>query len=287
MLPAKCLAPLDSLINLSTHYPQPNELNKPNRNSLNCLTEEMKNPVRNMPRSIILSITLITVIYVLTNVAYFAILTRAEILNSDAIVAVFGNKALSFARWLMPLLVAGSTMGGLNSSIFSSSRILFAGARTGQLFSALQMIHLEYMTPIPALIFLASVSVVYLFTTKILVLINYMTFIEASFAALGVSTVLRLRYKLPDLERPIKIPWPIPILYLTFSLLLILLPVLTSPMEAIVGLAILLAGIPIYYATVAWKVKPKRYQSLIDGFNSLAQKITKSVPPSSSADLIM
>lgn len=257
------------------------------RTSLNCLTEEMKEPVRNMPKAIIISISLITVIYTLTNTAYFAVLSEQEILNSDAIAVLFGNKLLSFLKWLMPLLVATSTMGGLNSSIFASSRILFAGSRSGQLPSALHMIHLDYLTPIPALIFLALISSVYLFTTEILVLINYCIFIEASFATLAVSSILVLRFKMPDLVRPLKIHWLVPISYLLFSSLLILLPIYTTPYETLIGCFILISGIPIYYLTAAWRLKPQGYQKTIDKFNLLIQKLTRSVTPTSDMDLLM
>lgn len=249
------------------------------RNSLNCVTEEMRNPVKNMPRAIILSITTITLIYILTNVAYFAILTRQEILQSDAIGVLFGEKTLTSLKWLMPLAVALSTVGGLNSCLFSASRIIFAGAREGQLPSALSALHHANRTPVPALLLLGLLSALYLFTTKILVLINHMIFIEASFAALGVSTVLRLRHKFPDLERPLRVPSVIPILYLIFSVFLVLLPVYTSPTGALIGLAITLSGVPVFYATANWKRKPAALGRSIGQLNSLIQKLTASLIP--------
>lgn len=240
----------------------------------------MRNPVKNMPRAIILSITTITLIYILTNVAYFAILSRQEILQSDAIGVLFGEKTLTSLKWLMPLAVALSTIGGLNSSLFSSSRIIFAGAREGQLPSALSALHYTKLTPVPALLLLGLLSAFYLFTTKILVLINHMIFIEASFAALGVSTVLRLRHKYPLLKRPLRVPSAIPVLYLLFSLFLVLLPVYTSPTSALIGLAVTLSGVPVYYATANWKAKPTRFGLAIRYLNSFIQKLTASLIPS-------
>lgn len=255
---------------------------------MNCVTEEIKNPVKNIPRAIMISITSITLIYTLTNVAYFSVLSKDDILSSQAIAVLFGDKVLTFARWLMPLLVALSTMGGLNGSIFASSRILFAGARTGQLFSALSMIHLDYLTPIPAILFLALTSCIYLYTTTIIIeLINYTTFVEATFAALGVSTVLVLRFRLPDLPRPLKIHWLVPMLYLLFSLLLIVLPIWTSPIQALVGVGILFAGIPVYYLTAGWETKPHCYQKAIDKFNLIIQMLTRTVVPTTDSDLMI
>lgn len=239
----------------------------------------MKDPVKNMPRAIILSIASITLIYILTNVAYFAVLSKSEILQSDAIGVLFGQRAIQSAPWLMPLAVALSTIGGLNSSLFSSSRILFAGARERQLPSALSALHHSRLTPIPALLLLGALSMLYLFTTKILVLINHMIFIEASFAALGVSTVLKLRQKYPNIERPLRIATLIPLLYLLFSLFLILLPVWSSPGEALIGLVITLSGVPVFYATANWSVKPTGYRASIDRFNCFIQRLTASLIP--------
>lgn len=272
-----------------------------NRNALNCVTEELKDPVKTMPKAIMLSITSIIFIYTLTNISYFVVLTRDEILNSSAIAVIFGDKVTetfrtlamnnggqinyialllsSSTKWIMPITVALSTIGGLNGGIFAQSRVLFAGSRQGQLFSTLNMLNVDKLTPMPSLIFLGFLTSLYMITTQILTLINYMVFVEAIFAALSVSTVLKLRYKYPNLKRPLKIPTFVPILYLLFSILLITLPIFTSPVEATMGIVILLTGLPVYYLTARWKEKPAVYQRAIDNFNKVTQKLTLSVTP--------
>ena len=55
---------------------------------MNFVTEEMKDPQRDMPRAIYISITIVTVVYVLTNVAYFALVSPAEMMMSDAVAVV-------------------------------------------------------------------------------------------------------------------------------------------------------------------------------------------------------
>jgi L-type amino acid transporter 5 len=247
-------------------------------NALNFVTEEIKNPIKNMPRAIIISITAITAIYVLVNISYFAVLTQNEIKGSSAIAVTFGERTLGPVSFIMPLSVALSTTSGLNALIFSSSRILFVGARQGQLFSLLNMISIKRLTPVPSLILVGFMSSLYLITTHISSLINYLIFIEASFGALGVSTVLVLRYKYPDTRRPLRVHTYIPVLYLILSALLIATPVVRSPIEALIGTIILITGIPVYYLTANWKVKPRIYQKTIDKLNTLTQKLTLSVP---------
>lgn len=61
-------------------------------NGLNSITEEVKNPDKNFPRTIMISIPLVTLCYVLMNLAYFSVLTKQEILASDAVALTFADR---------------------------------------------------------------------------------------------------------------------------------------------------------------------------------------------------
>lgn len=102
----------------------------------------------------------VTIIYVVTNIAYFTVLSTEEILASDAVAVTFGLKMLGYLAWLMPLSVACSTFGSLNGAIFASSRLFFVGARNGHLPAAISLINIKCLTPIPSLLFLVSVLVI-------------------------------------------------------------------------------------------------------------------------------
>lgn len=146
-------------------------------NYLNFVTEELKDPYRfdklcrmtsrnfqlkficrNLPRAICISIPMVTIIYVATNVAYFAVLPTNDIQASLAVAVTFGDKMLGMFAWLMPLFVACSTFGSLNGAIFASSRLFFVGARNGHLPAAISLINIKCLTPIPSIIFMVRIG---------------------------------------------------------------------------------------------------------------------------------
>ncbi len=122
------------------------------------MTEELKDPFKNLPRAIYISLPLVTIIYLLANIAYFAVLSSDEVLTSNTIAVTFGERVLGFFSWIMPLSVALSTFSGLNGGIFASSRLFFVGARSGHLPNCLAMINIKYFTPIPSLLFLVRLK---------------------------------------------------------------------------------------------------------------------------------
>ncbi|KAL7644942.1 UNVERIFIED_CONTAM: hypothetical protein RMT77_004759 [Armadillidium vulgare] len=247
-------------------------------NYLNFMTEELKNPFVNLPRAIFISLPLVTVIYVLANVAYLAVLTPNEMLASNAIAVTFANKIMgSTASWIMPLLVALSAFGGLSVHIMTSSRLCFVGARQGHFPDFLAMINVRCNTPVPSLIFLGLLSLGYLCTTDIYLLIEYSSFVESMFILISIAGLLYMRIKYPDKERPIKVHIIIPIIFLFICGFLVFLPIYVRPFEVGMGLAITATGVPAYMLFIYWKNKPKIIRNFLESFTKKVQYVTVSV----------
>ena len=78
------------------------------------MTEELKNPYVNLPRAIYISLPLVTVIYVLANVAYLAVLTPQEMIASNAIAVTFGEKIMTYGAWIIPIMGKFSELSSTN-----------------------------------------------------------------------------------------------------------------------------------------------------------------------------
>ncbi|KAL5281714.1 SLC7A6.2 family protein [Megaselia abdita] len=246
-------------------------------NYLNFMTEELKDPYKNLPRAIYISLPIVTIIYVLTNVAYLAVLTPAQMIASQAIAVTFGDKVLGMWSLIIPIMVAISAFGGLSVHIMTSSRMCFVGARNGHMPEILAHINIRNLTPTPSLMFLCALSILMLIISDVHVLITYCSIVESFFIMLSVSGVLYLRYTRPNLYRPIKVQLWIPIVFVAVCAFLIVVPFYVAPVECGMGVLITVIGIPVFYLNSLWKNKPACIVNAIERVTIVCQKAFLSV----------
>uniref|UniRef100_A0A6M2DWE8 Putative amino acid transporter n=1 Tax=Xenopsylla cheopis TaxID=163159 RepID=A0A6M2DWE8_XENCH len=184
----------------------------------------------------------------------------------------FGDKILGSVSWIIPVMVAMSAFGGLSVHIMTSSRMCFVGARNGHMPAMLSHININKLTPTPSLVFLSALSLIMLCTTDVLVLITYCSIVESTFITLSVSSVLYLRWKKPEMLRPIKVSLWIPIVFVIICFLLVVVPCYVAPYEVGIGILITLTGIPAYYFGVVCS-KPNWFNKIQYYATHLCQKV--------------
>ncbi|CDS41487.1 cationic amino acid transporter [Echinococcus multilocularis] len=240
-------------------------------NYLNFLVEEMKNPGRNLPLAIGIALSLVTGLYMLTNIAYLAVLSPYEMLatgsGSSAIAVVFAERAMPWISMLMPVFVGASVFGSINGEAMSMSRLTYTGAREGHMPSILAMIHHCNFTPIPAILILLA------------------GFAFSFIAALAVTALLYMRYKEPNLRTSFQLPIFFPILFLICDLFILVLTIYQQPRESLSNVILMLVAVPIYWLGVSWENKPKSFQNVIYKGTVFLQKVFACVPVEDESQL--
>ena len=118
--------------------------------------------MRDLPRAIAISCTIVVLIYFFTIVSFHTTLSVSEVLGSEAVAVTFSNRLYGSMAWVMALFVACSTFGGVNGTLLTASRLFMVGAREGQMPALLNCIHVDRATPVPSVIALTLLCLLYL-----------------------------------------------------------------------------------------------------------------------------
>ncbi|KAM4867221.1 b(0,+)-type amino acid transporter 1-like [Thomomys bottae] len=229
--------------------------------SINYVTEELKNPKRNLLWALTIAIPSVTSLYLFVNISYLLVLSPREILSSKAVAVIWGNQILGSWAWLMPLAVALSTFGSVNGVFFGGSRVCFAAAREGHMPHLLSMLHVHRLTPAPALIFTTIVALILIIPGEFSTIVNLLSLLSWITNGTTISSLLYLRIKIRNLPRTYKVPTIIPIIMLLASFYLVLAPIIDHPqMEMLYPFLFLLSGFPVYFLLIYFRCKPRCLQ---------------------------
>jgi APA family basic amino acid/polyamine antiporter len=210
---------------------------------------EIRDPKRNLPRSIIIGVVIVMAIYVSANLAYIFVLGQARIATSQrvaadtmaAMVGPIGATAITFA-------ILCSTFGALSANVLAGPRVFFAMARDGLFFPQLARVHPRYETPATAIWTLGLWAAVLTLTGGYEHLITMAQFANWIFFTMVVLSVVVLRRKHPDWERPYRVlgyPFTV-IVFVLVSSVFVINTLVESPRSSLIGLGLLLLGIPFY-----------------------------------------
>lgn len=173
-------------------------------NEIGYVAAEVKNPRRNIIRSLVLGVTVVTGLYLLTNVAFLMTLGYEGMAGSEAVAVDALEKVLpSQAGRIISVLICLSSLGAVNGLIFTGARISYAVGSEHRLFAKLGKWNPSSGTPVWALIMQGVISgVIVLLAGSFMNTILYTApLVWLFFLATGCS-VLVLRKKEPDIERP-------------------------------------------------------------------------------------
>jgi APA family basic amino acid/polyamine antiporter len=211
---------------------------------------EMTDPQRDLPRALFYGISLLTLIYLVVNLAYFYALPidgmrGVSRVGERAATALAGVNGARFVA----LTVVVSTFGCNAPAILAGARLLFAMARDGVFLPSAARVHPVYRTPHVAVVALSAWSALLALTGTYDQLFTYVVFAASLLHLIGALGVFRLRRLRPHLPRPYRVwGYPfVPLIFILASGAFVVNTLVERPRESVAGLALLALGLPVYW----------------------------------------
>ena len=214
---------------------------------------EVKDGQRNLPRVLIYGTLIIIAIYLLANAAYLAVLPIEQIRHSKLVAADVAQNLMGAPGVVfVSVAVMVSTLGTLNGSVMTGSRVLFATAADGLLFRPIAHVDRRFQTPSVAIWLSATLGVVFVLAGTFEQLADTFVIAIVPFYALGVAAVFVLRRR-PDYKPTFRVPgYPVvPAIFIVATILLIGNALLdpSSRLGTLAVLGVILLGIPVFLIT--------------------------------------
>jgi APA family basic amino acid/polyamine antiporter len=223
-------------------------------NNISYMAGEVKHPDRNLPLALIVSMLIIIVLYVLVNAGYFYVMTPTEVATVDANASSVAAEAIRkllgpLAVTLMAAVMMLSSWGSLQSSILGTARIPYAMARDGVFFQSLARVSTSTRIPVISLVAQGIWAAILTLSGSFDQLTDLAIFAFWLFYGLVAASVFVFRWREPNAVRPYR-TWGYPVvpaLFVLTTVYLIATTVINYPRRSIAGLAIIAAGLPVYF----------------------------------------
>jgi APA family basic amino acid/polyamine antiporter len=238
-------------------------------NNVTFIAGDIRNPEKNLPRSLFLGTFIVTILYILANVAYLGLLpldgkagaenfvyTREAVkatgikfassgrVGTSAAYMLFGN----VANLLMAILIMISTFGCNNGLIMAGSRLFYAMSKDGLFFKKASQLN-RFGVPAWAMWLQSIWAILLCFSGSYGILIKFATFGSMIFYIVTIAGLFKLRRTMPDAHRPYKaVGYPvIPFLYLVFAAIICISLTVFTFQDTFGSIILILSEIPVYY----------------------------------------
>jgi basic amino acid/polyamine antiporter, APA family len=233
-------------------------------NNVTFIAAEIKEPQKNIPLGLFFGTCIVTLLYVMANVAYFCVLpvkgsfsgegvtelgiqfAEKDRVGAAAMMSIFGNSA----QIMMAVLIMVSTFGCNNGLILAGSRLFQSMANDGLFFKKAGTLN-KNLVPGTSLVIQGIWAGLLCLSGSYGDLLGYATFASLLFYIITILGIFILRKKEPDTARPYKaFGYPIiPALYIVITLAICINLIYFKPVPTTIGLGIVAIGIPVYFIT--------------------------------------
>lgn len=229
-------------------------------NNISFIAGEIKEPQKNIPRSLFIGLSFCIIVYVLVNLAFVYLmpvqeLAASDFIASDAATIAWGNAGGILITLIVMLFVLGTT----NANILATSRVTFAMASSSKLFTLAGKVQPKYRTPGNALWFNAVWTICLIISGSFDMLTDMLIFVSWFFYGMSALGVFLLRKKMKKVHRAYKV-WGYPIvpaIFVIFTGFFLLITLVNDINEyyngqsqvinSFLGILITCIGVPVYF----------------------------------------
>jgi APA family basic amino acid/polyamine antiporter len=216
-------------------------------NSATYIGSEIKSPGTVIPRSLLISTGIVTILYLLLNVFFIYALSPGEIKGVPEIAGLAAGKAFGkMAEAVISLIISFALVSSLSAFIILGPRVYYSMTKEGYFFSFAAKIHPRFKVPIGAVLLQSSIAIILVVTGTFEQILVYMGFSLGIFPIIAVAGIFKLRLKG---ESALKLPgFPfVQILFIGAGIVMLILAFFERPLESSVAILTALSGIPVFY----------------------------------------
>ncbi len=222
------------------------------------VAEEVRAPRRNLPRALVLGVAGVVVLYLAVNAVCVAVLGPAGLAASTTPASAVMERALGIAgaRWIA-VGIALSTLGFLSQSVLTAPRVYYAMGRDGLFFRAVGRLDRRHGVPVAAIALQAVLAIAIALSGRYDQILSYVVSMDFLFFGLTATCLFAFRRREAAAARGPDAPLarvpghPVTtVLFVAACWLVVAATFARYPVNSLVGLGILVAGVPVY---LAWR----------------------------------
>ncbi|MGE0100721.1 MAG: APC family permease [Blastocatellales bacterium] len=218
--------------------------------NLNFVSEEVKDPLRNLPRAILIGVICVIAVYVSANVAYVHVLSAPALAATETPAADMASRLAGPAgAKVISALIVISTFGFINLSLLAAPRVYYAMGADGVFFRFIGRLSPKYHAPTAAILLQGVLAALFAISNRYDELVRYAVFADWIFFALAGVALMVFRKTMPEAPRPQPVPFypVVPILFVLVGLGIVLNTFITDWANARNGAIIIALGVPVYF----------------------------------------
>lgn len=247
------------------------------RQQIGYLAEELKDPLKSIPRALLGGISAVSIVYLLTNLSYLVVLDKSTLFNVESTAVSFGIQTWGpIATTVIPIGVAFSAFGGIFAGFFSNTRLAFAAARNGHLPSVLTLVTVRSSVPLSSVLLRGLLASVYTLAGSVGFVIQGVAFIFNFYSFLTMLSLFLLRFTNKQPKGVYRAPTVLMLLRVVILIFLLIVP-LVKASEPLLGLVIFLNFVVGCFLYAVFRSK-MRTSPVLSTLTSFAQKLLVCVP---------